>query len=151
MEENFTSENLGLKINQEAVGYLRESAKWSLFLAIMGFIGIAFMLLMAIFMSSALGEIANKSPGLGGMMTGWLSWFYVILGIIYFFPVFYMYKYAADMRQALQVQNEEMMTKAFGYLKSHHKFLGISVIAIIVLWIIMVIGFIAFFANSARL
>jgi hypothetical protein len=136
---------------------LRQSASWSFFLAIMGFIGIAFMLIFAFVINSAMSKAGDVMPGgMGGMggvisgMTGMLTWFYVILAVIYFFPVYYLFKYATDMKQALLSENSDMLTNAFGYLKAHHKFLGISLIVIIVLYIIGIIGMVAYFASMTH-
>jgi hypothetical protein len=147
MENQSQFESFELQLNETAIQYLKESAKWSLFLAIMGFIGIGFMLLAAIvmgtMMSSALGA-ATPIAGMGGMLSG----VYVVMAILYFFPIYYLYKYAADMKTALNSRNNDLLTSALGYLKSHHKFLGISIIVVISLYILMIIGFVAFGMSS---
>lgn len=147
MENQSQFESFELQLNQTAIQYLKESAKWSLFLAILGFIGIGFMLLAAIamgsIMSSGLGA-ATPMAGMGGMLSG----LYVVMALLYFFPVYYLYKYAADMKTALNTRNNELLTSALGYLKSHHKFLGISIIVIISLYILAIIGFVAFGMSS---
>jgi Family of unknown function (DUF5362) len=147
MENQSQFESFELQLNETAIQYLKESAKWSLFLAIMGFIGIGFMLLAAIvmgtMMSSALGA-ATPIAGMGGMLSG----VYAVMAILYFFPIYYLYKYATDMKTALNSRNNDLLTSALGYLKSHHKFLGISIIVVISLYILMIIGFVAFGMSS---
>ncbi|MBF6640893.1 hypothetical protein IVB69_05335 [Flavobacterium sp. J49] len=141
MEEN---QNFGLQLQTAAQDYLRESAKWSMFLAILGFIGIGFMALMAILMTSAM-SMMPEMPGPFGAIKGFISILYLVLAILYLFPIYYLYKYADSTKKALNSQNTELLTTAFSNLKSHHKFLGISAIVVISLYIlaavVVVIGF----------
>lgn len=146
MEEKSQFETFELQLNQTAVQYLKESAKWSLFLAIMGFIGIGFMIIAAISMGTLMSSGLGSSPGMGAMagMGGILSGVYIVMALLYFFPIYYLYKYATDMKNALNSRNNEMLTGALGYLKSHHKFLGVSMIVIISLYILIFVGAIIF-------
>lgn len=146
MEENSQFETFELQLNQTAVQYLKESAKWSLFLAIMGFIGIGFMIIAAISMGTLMSSGLGSSPGMGAMagMGGILSGVYIVMALLYFFPIYYLYKYATDMKNALNSRNNDMLTGALGYLKSHHKFLGVSMIVIISLYILIFLGAIIF-------
>lgn len=141
MEEN---QNFGLQLQTAAQDYLRESAKWSMFLSILGFIGIGFMALMAILMTSAM-SMMPEMPGPFGAIKGFISIMYLVFAILYLFPIYYLYKYADSTKKALNSQNPELLTNAFSNLKSHHKFLGISAIVVISLYIlaavVMVIGF----------
>lgn len=132
-----------LELNEQAVDALRSSAKWSMFLAIMGFIGIGFMILGAIAMTSIMSIIPSSPTSPFGNLKGFISGIYIVMALIYFFPVYYLYKYASDMKNALLSSSSDMVGTALGYLKSHHKYLGISIIVIISLYIIFIIGMIA--------
>jgi hypothetical protein len=48
MEESTFQEDLNLYLNQEARGFLKETAKWAYFLSILGFVGIGFMVVLAL-------------------------------------------------------------------------------------------------------
>ena len=137
-----------LELNEQAVDALRTSAKWSMFLSIMGFIGIGFMILGAIAMTSVMSMIPSSSMSPFGNLKGIISGVYIVMAIIYFFPVYYLFKYASDMKNALLSSSSDMVGVALGYLKSHHKYLGISIIVIISLYIIFIIGMIAMFASK---
>ena len=136
MENQISQETSGIKLNQLAVDYLKESAKWSMFLAIMGFIGIGFMVVAALVMGTFMSSLMPYG--------GFLSGIYILMAVLYFFPIYYLYKYATDMKTSLSENDEEGLATALGYLKSHHKFLGISIIVVISLYILLIIGFIAF-------
>lgn len=136
---------INLELNEQAVAALRESAKWSYFLSILGFIGIGFMLLAAIFMGSIMAAVPNDPYGQGGMnpfgmMKGFISILYVIIALLYFFPILYLYRYASGMKQGLLMSDSDTVSNALVNLKSHHKFLGITAIVIISLYLLVFIG-----------
>ena len=137
-----------LELNQQAVDALRSSAKWSMFLAIIGFVGIGFMILAAIAMTSVMSMFPSSPMSPIGNLKGFISGIYIVMALIYFFPVYYLYKYASDMKNALLSSSSDMVGVALGYLKSHHKYLGISIIVIISLYIIFIIGIIAMIASK---
>ncbi|WP_395063715.1 hypothetical protein [Flavobacterium sp.] len=119
-----------------------------MFLAIMGFIGIGLMVIFAIFMTSVMSMLP-QTPGPFGNMKGFLSVFYIVLSALYFAPIYYLYKYASDMKNALLSSSSDLVGTALGYLKSHHKYLGVSLIIFISLYFLLIIGMIVFFASSA--
>ena len=49
MEETSVFEKFELHLSQSAKDFLRETAKWAYIVSIIGFIGIAFLVLMALF------------------------------------------------------------------------------------------------------
>mgnify|MGYP000443902134 CR=1 FL=1 len=137
-----------LVLNEQAVDALRTSAKWSMFLAIMGFVGIAFMIIAALIMTSVMSAIPTSSMSPLGNLKGYLSGFYLFMALLYFPPVYYLFKYATDMKNALLTSSSNMVSVALGYLKSHHKYLGISIIVVLSLYLLFIIGIIVFVANK---
>jgi hypothetical protein len=140
-----------LELNAQAEDALRVSAKWSMFLAIMGFIGIGLMVLAAIFMTSAMSMVPDDVYGNSpfGAMKGFISIIYFFMAAIYFVPVYYLFKYAAGMKEALVVRNSDLVSDALVFLKSHHKFLGIMMIVLISLYILIIVGMVVYFASMA--
>lgn len=89
---NQTSNNsFETELTASAVSFLRESAKWSKFLAIIGFIGIGFMVLAAIIMGFSFASMGNEM----GMMMPYppilISLIYIVMAAVYFMPVYYLY------------------------------------------------------------
>ena len=147
-----------LELNDLAVAALREGAKWCLFLSIVGFIFIALMVIMGAFMAVMMSAIPSDPYGgaMGPMgaspfnaIKGYLGAFYILLALLYFFPVYYLYKYANGTKQALESGNSDVLSNALVNLKSHHKFLGIMTIIMISLYILGIIGVVIFAAKSA--
>jgi hypothetical protein len=128
MEENTPSEKLELQLNHNIIEVLKETAKWAYFLSILGFIFIGFMILSSIF-------IGVKS-GLGSLGI-FMTVFYLVMVVIYIFPVYHLFKFSINMKVAINENNNQALTDGFEFLKSHYKFLGIFAIVMIAVYIIM--------------
>lgn len=130
--ENFENEGQGENSfisNTEITNYLIESSKWGKFLAIVGFIGIGILILIAIFMMIGFSTLNNIS-GVEFPM-GAFGFIYIILGAIYYFPVHYLYKYSVQMKQGLNSKDITTITSGFRNLKSLFKFMAIITIVIL--------------------
>lgn len=132
--EDFISNQDNLTITPEIKEYLRESAKWGKLLSIVGFVSMAFLVLLAIFMGSALSTIGGMSGIEGGLAGGFVSLIYIVMAIIYFFPLLYLYRFSAKTKQALDVDDQHYLTEAFRNMKSLYKFMGIFTIVILVIY-----------------
>jgi hypothetical protein len=141
MENEKQTENFENQLTSAAVGFLQESAKWSKFMAIIGFIGIGLMVLVSLFMAIGFSAMsASTMPELPFPMSVF-SILYVLFAAIYFFPVYYLYQYATKTSAALHSKNKQLLADGLENLKSHHKFLGIFTLIIVSLY-----GFIFVFA-----
>ncbi|MDG1039851.1 MAG: hypothetical protein P8H13_09600 [Polaribacter sp.] len=142
MEENVMRNSAELKLNESAIGFLKETAKWANFLAIMGFVGIVLMVLIAFFMGTLFTALPNADelPYAGPIMI--IT--YLIVAFLYFFPILYMYRFATKMKVALNRNNQEVLNDALMNLKSHYKFIGILTIVFLAFYtVILLLGLIA--------
>lgn len=141
MKNEKQTENFENQLTTAAVGFLQESAKWSKFMAIIGFIGIGLMVLVSLFMAIGFSAIgASTMPELPFSMSAF-SIIYVLFAAIYFFPVYYLYQYATKTSAALHSKNKQLLADGLENLKSHHKFLGIFTLILVSLY-----GFVFVFA-----
>ncbi|WP_303315508.1 hypothetical protein Q4Q34_14955 [Flavivirga abyssicola] len=114
MEEKSAFENFELDINKDIRGYLEETSKWSYFLAILGFVGIGLIVLVGVGMSfyTGLNEFgADSAYGLGYSLGAGIV--YLLLALIYFFPLLYLFKFSKKMKNALKLNNNEDFKIAF--------------------------------------
>ncbi|WP_337967317.1 DUF5362 family protein [uncultured Flavobacterium sp.] len=142
MEETSVFEKFELQLNETAKDFLKETAKWANFLSILGFVGIGLMLIFAVFAGSIFSAMGNTMPGMGGMGGSFgiiMAVVYVVIAVIYFFPVYYLNKFAVNAKRAFRDNDSEALTNSFGYLKSHYKFIGILTIAILVLYGLIIV------------
>ena len=130
-----------LVLNADSRIFLKETAKWSFFLAILGIIGLGFMFLGAI-VSFFIGDAMPQSqtqlmPFDVGLF---MSIFYIIMALLYITPIYYLMQFSTKMKKALSSKNDEALANAFEMLKSHYKYIGVLAIIIISLNILTVVA-----------
>ena len=105
LDSNFKE---GLHLSGQSLGYLKETAKWGKFLAIVGFVMLGLVmlifLLLAIFVgSTGLAALDGPESAVFGAMGAATIMFYVFLFIIfYFIPSLFLYRFATNMQIALR-------------------------------------------------
>ncbi|KFF05166.1 hypothetical protein [Flavobacterium reichenbachii] len=136
MEDNSVFENFELQLDQSAKDFLKETAKWAYFLSIMGFIFIGLMVVIAIFAGTIFSTLGGMQGmgGLTGGMGGLIGVFYFIIAVVYFFPIYYLNKFAVNAKRAFRENDSAALTSSFEYLKSHYKFIGILTLSILILY-----------------
>lgn len=78
-----------------------------------------------------------------GMKLGMIM-LYVLIGLIYFFPILYLFRFSNWTKKALMNKSSLDLSVALKNLKSHYKFIGILTIVIISLYILVIIGAVVF-------
>ena len=123
-----------IKLSNNSLAYLAETSKWTKFLSILGFIFVGFIIIAAF----VVGLFGSMSPfgGAGGIL---ILFLYLIIAGIYAIPVYYLFKFSDDMKQALYYNQSLSVESAFENLKSHYKFIGIFTIVILGLYLLMLI------------
>ncbi|QEE50732.1 hypothetical protein FUA48_14445 [Flavobacterium alkalisoli] len=131
MENNSAFESFELQLTNESKDFLREAGKWANFLGILGFVGLGLIVIVAFGVmamgnafSSAMGA-ASPMGGLGGALVGVI---YLLMALLYFFPVLYLYRFGSRVKKAFANNDSAMLTSSFESLKSHYKFVGILAI-----------------------
>lgn len=145
METTDTLEEFELHLNESAKGFLKETAKWAYFLSILGFISVGFVVLAAIFAGTLFALMSNLSPemsGFGLMSASLITALYLLIATLYFFPVYYLNRFASNLKTAFRDSDTESLTKSFEYLKSHYKFIGILAVIILCFYALFFVGII---------
>ena len=127
-----------LTLNQQSRMFLKETAKWASFLSIIGFIGIGLMILLGLFAGTLFSNLpqAQEIPFDFGMT---MTITYLILALVYFFPIMYLYKFSQRMKMALSTKDDENLAAAFESLKSHYKFIGVFTIIMLSLYVLLIV------------
>ncbi len=135
-----TSEkNDQLEFSVQSKHYLNDARKWARFLAILGFIGVAIMVIMGLVMGMVMNSFGPGTvPGMGGMPFPPVifSIIYFIVAVIYFFPVLYLFRFTTHIQKALTGSDSSRLSDAFRNLKAHYQFIGIIAIILIGIYII---------------
>ncbi len=124
-----------LSLNYISVNYLKEIAKWTKFISIVGFVMVGIMVLVGVLAGSIFSAFSEMIPSdfpqgapNPSVFGGVFGVMYVIMAGIYFFPVYYLFNFSSKLKSAIQENNEAYLAESFKNLKSHYKFLGILLI-----------------------
>ena len=142
IQEFLKEDEIGL--TRIGIKYIKESANWAQFLSILGFIVIGFMLLGSIFAGTMFSQFDEF--GVLPFPSFLFGLIYLIVAIIYFFPIYYLYKFSSEVKRAINLKNSMALESGLKNLKSHYKFLGIATIVVLAIYILAFI--IIFFASS---
>lgn len=135
--ENYQQNENKINVNKEMQDYIFEIAKWGKFLAILGFVGMGFMVIAAIAMM--FGGFALNSFNQFGFPVAFFSLFYLLIAVLYFFPCYYLLQSSTGFKKGLQFNDETTLTAGFMNLKSVFKFFGISSIVALVLYGVLIV------------
>ena len=138
MENNLHVENgENLIIDWRSKEFLKETAKWTKFLAILGFVGIGLMVLgslVMLFVPSSL--MSNGDFPFGGKI--FMMLLYLAFAVLYYFPISYLYQFSENTKKAIENNDNNAIRDAFEFLKSHYKFMGILTIILLSFYAIMI-------------
>ena len=127
-----------LGLSNAAMGFLQETGKWAKFMSIMGFIGLGFMVIAALFLMMAGSALSQNMAGMP-VSTSMFGLVYLIIAGLYFVPIYYLYNFSVKIQQAIANKNSQVLEKSFEFLKSHYKFIGILMIVMLGLYVLMFI------------
>jgi hypothetical protein len=134
-----TSEIRKIELEQETLKDLNTTRKWTMFLAILGFIGIGVFLIAGL-VGGVFLSVFNK----GDTATTYPGWLVIIIiittSVLYFFPMLYIFRFSKFISLAVKTRDKDEMKKAFKNLKSYFAFLGILFIAVLVIYIIAILA-----------
>ncbi|VBB46310.1 conserved membrane hypothetical protein [uncultured Paludibacter sp.] len=134
-------ETHNLVITPESESYLTTTAKWSQFLAILGFILVGLVILLGFtfsLFSSVFNEFseADKFPVPGFLSFVWII--YIAMGALYFFPTYYLFLFSKKVQEAIQTKNQAQLDEGFRNMKRLAKFVGITTLVVICLYVIAI-------------
>ncbi len=125
-----------MELSQQAKKFLYEAAKWATILSIIGFIGIGLMIIMSFSMGTILSQIPNDALG---VPIQFFSFFYLILAGISFIPIYFLFQFGNNIKNAIKNNDTDLLTFGLKKLKSHYKFIGILTIILMSLNLLFII------------
>ncbi len=128
------------RIDQETGTNMNEIGKWAGFLAIVGFIMLALMIVFSFSILFITGPIPAGPYG-QSISRGVIFFLYILMAVVYFFPTWFLFRFADLMRKALKKADHALFGEAIRYLKSFFVFIGIlTIIGLAIMFVAMLIG-----------
>ncbi len=116
-----------LQLDTTSQNHLLETAKWGKFLAIVGFVMIAFFLVSA-FEVTAIFSATLSSTQMPPFMGIGLSAGFIIVALLGFIPTLLLFQFSTKLKKSIQLGDQEGVTQAFFKQKSLYKYLGVVLI-----------------------
>lgn len=132
--ENTTAQEKPVMGNENIEMYIKETAKWGKFLAIVGYVVMGLLVLIAIAVMLGMSAL-SKTTG-HSIFPVWIGMIYILLAGVYYVPITFLYRFSVRAAQAVENNDEEEYTAAFENLKSLFKFMGIVTIVMFAIYAI---------------
>jgi len=133
MDDN--PDNSRFELELETLADLDRTRKWTMFLAILGFIGIGAFLIIGLFTGAFL-SVFNKGDSASSYPV-WLVFIIIIsTSVLCFFPVLFIFRFSKFISNALKSDNKSEIKNAFKNLRSYFTYTGVVVIALLVIYVI---------------
>jgi len=120
-----------LRITSQVKTNLQSAAKWARFLAIVGFINSGFMVLGGFFLFGSMGSMPIDpnfpEANIFGGLFQYFAFLYLIVGLIMFFPTYYLYLFGTNTLKSLEADAQFDLETGVKNLKSFFKFFGVFV------------------------
>jgi protein-S-isoprenylcysteine O-methyltransferase Ste14 len=121
-------------LSAASVDFLRTSAKWAKFLAIVGFVLIGILIVFSLLFSSMISNLNRGVPA------GVITVVYIIVGAIWLPPCIFLLRFANEINNGLDESDQNSIDAGFSALKSHFKYIGIFTIIILGFYALAFIG-----------
>ncbi len=149
--KEFTENEKGkLIVTPTMMNYLYSMSKWTMFFAVLGFIGVGLLVFASIMMMTIFSLISDLKD-LPTFLGPFIGVVYIVLAAVYFFPVMYLYKFSSKCKQALLMKNQDFLENAFYNLKTHFAIVGYITISVMILYVLILIGAVLFGVMAASI
>lgn len=127
-----------VEVGQETLDNLNITRKWSMFLAILGFISVGMMILAGVTIIVLL-PLFDDVTQFGAFEMAIIMGVMILFSVIYFFPILYLYRFSVHTKNAVQNYSSAELAAAMKNLKSCFVYLGVMAVVIISLYILMIV------------
>jgi hypothetical protein len=134
MEDSSESEKLEIK--PETLRYLNITRKWTMFLSILGFIGLGTFLISGLITGVFLSVFDTAHTSLPEWL---LIALFIAVAIIAFFPLLFIFRFSKHMAHAVKAHDQQELHRAFRNLKSFYVYTGILFILTLAIYLVVFI------------
>ncbi len=127
-------------VSDDMLDALNATRPWVKFIAIVWFVGVAFMVVFGLAMITGM-YTGFSVPGFPALLGRVFGTFYIVMALAYVMPALYLYRYAKAIAgfQAASVMTS--FENALKQQKSFWKYFGIFIIVVLVLYVLFIGGF----------
>jgi energy-coupling factor transporter transmembrane protein EcfT len=134
-----SSEIKTIELDQQTLKSLNSTRKWTMFLAVFGFIFCGIMIVFGL-MTGAFITIFRAEDKILGMTELSTVILFLVMAIAYFFHVLFMFRFSNHTAKAVQTFDKKELHKAIRNLKFCFMFLGVLIIIALILYFAILIA-----------
>jgi len=134
--------NQKIELTTDSIHSLDTIWRWASFFSILGFLGIAMLVILGIAMVFFLSAFDNGM--IGSSVKYIIMVVYIVLGAIYFYPILLLFRFSRWTKKAIVNKSSLDFSLALKNLKGHFQYVGIMTIILFALYFIIIIGVVAF-------
>jgi hypothetical protein len=131
-----SSEIRKIEIEQESINDLDTTRKWTMFLAILGFIAIGIMLIIGIVAGLFL-SVFKTDASLSTLESGLIFILILAVTVIYFFPMLFLFRFSKHTSNAVKTLDKQELCKAFKNLRAYFVYQGILIIVMLAAYVVI--------------
>lgn len=132
------SEENKIEISSEALDNLNVTWRWTTFLSVLGFIFLGLIIIAGIATSLFLTVFKTQQTNLG-IPESLMMVVFATIGILCYFPVFFLFRFSKNIRDAIQNHDQRKLAKGFRNLRLFFAYFGILVILVISVYLILLL------------
>ena len=137
MEES--QETKKIEVGPDALNNLNATWKWTMFLSVLGFIFFGLLIGIGLVTSTFLSAFKTSQVNLGLPET-LIIIIFIISAVVYFFPVFFLFRFSRNIRDAIQDTNTRKFERAFRNLRIYFAYIGILIIVALTVYFVALIA-----------
>jgi len=132
-------EDRKIEIGSEILKNLDSTRKWTTFLSVLGFIFLGLLIVAGLTTSLFLTTFKTQEANLG-IPESLMIILFIVIGAIYFFPVFFLFRFSRNTRDAIQNLDRQKLAKGMNNLRLYFTYIGIMVIVVLSIYVIALIA-----------
>lgn len=132
-------EDRKIEIGSEILNNLNSTRKWTTFLSVLGFIFLGLLIVAGLTTSLFLTTFKTQEANLGIPESAMIIIF-VVVGAIYFFPVFFLFRFSRKTRDAIQNLDSKKLLKGLNNLRLYFMYIGVMVIVVLSIYVVALIA-----------
>lgn len=123
-----------IEIGPETLRQLNVTRKWTMFLAVAGFIFLGLIIVLGLLTGTFLSAFSHTGQT-AGMSDRLILGIFVLFGLINFFPVYFLFSFSKHCSDAVETHDSTDLLKALRSLKRFFFFIGILLISVILFYL----------------
>jgi len=132
------SEESKIEIGSEALDNLNVIWKWTTFLSVLGFILLGLIIVAGFATTLFLTTFKSQQANLG-IPESLMIIVFIAIAALYFFPVFFLFRFSRNTRDAIQKHDQKKLVKGFRNLRLFFAYLGIMVILVLSVYLVLLL------------